>query len=373
MSATSGIAMSSYFQSSLEGMVAAQRQLGAEAIAVPMLMLRNQQLDSVTQAFRTMHQLTLAPIIEAQKAIGSLYDGIRASVRMTEQSLAALRLAANNPIFRLAERPPLVLEQIAKQLAGEAEESGDTQEIEAASVTVGAATFGTTLIQHATIGVLQSVSTDDLVGLPASADLSPMNLTRLIAGEIQYRIRSDPNQVDNPDLYKQSRFIGVANALCEVAYGVIRCNSLRPEPGKLFKYTDASVQALLHLSQFFAVTKQAFCEIVKCLYFVLYEGAGSKHLRFLEENLVTEDEAQVVFDIKQFRNYYCYHDIEHGEASNIRKKKAKLSALFERYIGVPLPSKPEHFGGILIKLIQRVGHFLQLITQRLEQKYGSEG
>ena len=120
------------------------------------------------------------------------------------------------------------------------------------------------------------------------------------------------------------------------------------------------------------MSPDAFCRIVRDLYFLLYEGGGGDSLRFLQDGLASTHEAEVIFDVKQFRNYYCDHDLEHGSRSDIRDKKRKLAALCNRYIGQPLPRSSDDFAAIVMGLYRRINGFLRLVYERLEARASDE-
>lgn len=353
----------------MEGIRAKSSLAKAEAISATWaLSLRNQQLALLRKTMQDISAAQLVPLIEAQRQMGSFYKSTFDRLRVTQSLLSSLHLAANIPIVRLAERAPFALERLSEQIVTEAQETGDADKIETASVVVAGAAIGTQIIQDTTITVVRALAPGELTGHAGLADLPPINIPNLIAGEIQQIIESNPGQVQNPQLFAESRVIALTRALGEIAWAVVRCNRLWPEEGKPFKYTDTSVECLLCLPQYWKVTRDGFCSIIRSLHMVLYEGAGADNLRFREADLMTDAECQVVFDIKKFRNLYCEHDLEHGKPSAIRRKKADFGTLCQRYIGVPIPRTPDHFGKIMIELIQGVRQFLDLLAQRLEER-----
>jgi len=337
--------------------------------------MRAQALESVT---RLAEQLTLVsranivPLADLVRRAGALDKVMWATAMETQRTLEAVGFLSMPRISLMGLRPPMVLQTLADEVLATAEESGDAVLVERSRVAVGGAAIATSVISTAAIHVIRSVPPGSIAAESQVGDLPPFNLPYLTIREVQATIEKDRGQLDNPNLYDNVRIARVAKAMSNLVHSVVRCNRLYPHSEKLFKYTDQFIEACLCLTQFFGVDKGAFCQIVRWLYFIFYEGAGADNLRFLTSGLVTPDEAEVVFDVKHFRNWHCDHDIEHGTPSDISDKKRKFSALCKRYIGRPLPQTPDDFGGILLKIVQRLQAFLDLLCERLEQKYGTE-
>lgn len=284
----------------------------------------------------------------------------------------ALLLVVPPRLAILAARPTTVLSELSEALQEEdVRNGGDGLETPTAAVAVGAATVGTAIVQRAAVTVIERLLPDEWEPDAEDGDLPPCNMGHLAALEVQIMIQRDPTLAHDPCLYQNLKSVRLARLSASVVNGVRKCNSLWDGDGKLFTYTDRSVEALLTLTQHFDVTPDAFCRLVRDLYIVAYEAAGGDRLRFLVDGLVSDADAKVVFDIKQFRNLFCDHDLEHGSRNEIQRKKRKLAELCTAYIGRPRPRSGQDLGAIGIELLRRTNRFLRLLYGRLETRSGA--
>ncbi len=134
---------------------------------------------------------------------------------------------------------------------------------------------------------------------------------------------------------------------------------------KIFKLTNTSWSSAWILQKQVATNKESLRTIVESLYFIFYEGAGSSNLRFLTKGYLTDEEAKIMFVIKHLRNKWLSHDVEHGDASSIkrdyRQRKEALEWLgFER-----MPIKADDFIMLNSYLISELNKFLALLLERV--------
>jgi hypothetical protein len=120
----------------------------------------------------------------------------------------------------------------------------------------------------------------------------------------------------------------------------------------LFKMTNESVAALQNL----AITTtdlESYGKLVDSLYFLVYEGSGScKRL--------PNPPPDFAMDIKFLRTG-IRHDIDHGEAKDVVKKRAKKGAVFEKFSGKKSPQEcgPKDFLAIQMRLLSDLLGFLE--------------
>lgn len=154
---------------------------------------------------------------------------------------------------------------------------------------------------------------------------------------------------------------------------VTRCN----EAGKtsalgvdIFKPTTRLMTVFLDLPWLSATDRLRFGDVIDCLYFIFYEGAGRDHLRFLEKNggPLTEEDCELIWCIKHLRNKWSRHDADHGKEGDIKRSWAELAAKL-RWLGLAEhPTEVRHFQVLHYKLLELAENFLVRILQKLSLK-----
>lgn len=102
----------------------------------------------------------------------------------------------------------------------------------------------------------------------------------------------------------------------------------------IFKPTTDTEMISNLLPQTVATSEDQFKEVVDWLFKLIYESSGE--LRRILPYL-SEDECKPVFIVKWLRTYF-FHDLEHGQPSEIRRKFALVGKIFQSWVGSPLPS-----------------------------------
>lgn len=136
---------------------------------------------------------------------------------------------------------------------------------------------------------------------------------------------------------------------------------------EIFKPTTRLLSVFSDLPWVLPRDKSGFGEVVDCLYFIFYEGAGKDHLRFLDKygGPLTEDDCDLIWCIKHLRNKWSRHDADHGSDRDIRKSWAELTSQF-RWLGLAqFPSSPEHFQQLHRNLLESAIMFLETIVARI--------
>jgi len=154
---------------------------------------------------------------------------------------------------------------------------------------------------------------------------------------------------------------------------ITQCN----EAGKMsslatefFKPTTRLMTVFGELPWLTAADRYRFGDIVDCLYFIFYEGAGKDNLRFLDTNggPLSSAECDLIWCIKHLRNKWSRHDADHGKEKDIQKSWEELAAKL-RWLGLAEhPTEPQHFQRLHYKLLESAEAFLQCILSKLMLK-----
>ena len=136
----------------------------------------------------------------------------------------------------------------------------------------------------------------------------------------------------------------------------------------VFEYTTRMLSALCRLPFVVPLTRELFGEVVDALYFALYEGAGSDHLRYMQPNgPLTKDECEFVFCVKHLRNKWLRHDPEHGSERSIQRSFADLKNALVFFGLDHVPTKPREFRSLHEAMIDKAEAFLGILLSRLQQ------
>lgn len=225
-----------------------------------------------------------------------------------------------------------------------------------------------------------AVQTDELVLLPRVVDLSNLddaspgtetqvthNLYELQREELLWVARNHPKELENESSLKTlpgyEHFTN-ARAVCGL---VPLINNQRTTKGDevIFKPTTRLVEAVVAIPNLVAVDRTTFGEFIDQLYFLLYEAAGADKLRFLEAKVVEADESEAVWTVKQLRNYFIRHDVEHGKESETKKKQVQVDDIFRRLIGKTIPTALDDYRNAQQSILREVRMFLEKLSSRL--------
>lgn len=124
----------------------------------------------------------------------------------------------------------------------------------------------------------------------------------------------------------------------------------------LFKATNKTVAALTAIGKV-ANDHTAYKVLVEKLYFIFWEGPGSK---------LKGSEPTSFLDIRDLRTE-LEHDVDHGSEKDVKAKKLKLAAAFKKYSGVSSPSSaaPERFSVTQLALLSAVQSDLKALLLSL--------
>jgi hypothetical protein len=125
----------------------------------------------------------------------------------------------------------------------------------------------------------------------------------------------------------------------------------------LFKATNKTTAALSNIATA-ATDYEAYKGLVDDLYFLLWEGPGSK---------LSGKEPQSFKDVNSLRTA-LQHDVDHGSGSKVKKKNKELGSVFQSYAGVASPAvaAPERFPVVHVKLLANIEGDLQTMKKSYE-------
>jgi hypothetical protein len=154
---------------------------------------------------------------------------------------------------------------------------------------------------------------------------------------------------------------------------VTQCN----EAGKtsasgveIFKPTTRLMTVFSDLPWLSATDRLRFGDVLDCLYFIFYEGAGKDNLRFLDRHggPLTDADCDLIWCIKHLRNKWSRHDADHGKEKEIQNSWAELAAKF-RWLGLAEhPTATRHFQQLHNRLLELAEDFLARILNKLVLK-----
>ena len=139
------------------------------------------------------------------------------------------------------------------------------------------------------------------------------------------------------------------------------CNNICQSKSKdeIFKITNKVLERIGDIEK--AVkTKDEFGNFADALYEIIYEGSGT--LNRVPESFKKDD--FIGFSIKFVRND-LRHDLEHGEEKEIKRKKARLSKIYQKYTGKSSISslKGRDFQSIQLGFLKELKSFLETLKQ----------
>lgn len=154
---------------------------------------------------------------------------------------------------------------------------------------------------------------------------------------------------------------------------VTQCN----EAGKtsaygveIFKPTTRLMTVFNDLPWLSPTDRSRFADVVDCLYFIFYEGAGKDNLRFLENHggPLTVADCDLIWCIKHLRNKWTRHDADHGKDKDIQKSWTELAAKFQWLGLAEHPTDARHFQQLHHQLLVLAEEFLARILSKLKLK-----
>lgn len=185
----------------------------------------------------------------------------------------------------------------------------------------------------------RSVVRDLLVSSGLSEDNSPilpvfpLKLVVIQGAELR-ACNQDLTGASYADILQCSSASRAADDTHSLLNNVVYCNEFAETDGKpgIFKLTTNVLASFNDLHHITPENKNDFTNFVNCLYWIFYEGAGGKKLRFLRANggVLNDSDCNFIWTFKHLRNKWLIHDVEHGSPAEIRESRALLRKALER-------------------------------------------
>jgi hypothetical protein len=144
-----------------------------------------------------------------------------------------------------------------------------------------------------------------------------------------------------------------------------KANSLRGG-SDIFKPTTKFVEACNDLPWIVAQDQHTLANFIEGLYFMLYEAAGARNLRFITEGLVEADDCEAIWAVKFLRNKWLSHDPDHGGEGDARRTWRSLSEALAQLGVTHMPQTPADFMHIQRRVLEEVEKFLQLLVGKID-------
>ncbi len=150
---------------------------------------------------------------------------------------------------------------------------------------------------------------------------------------------------------------------------VTTCNEACKTAGlqEIFKPTTRLLEVFAELPWLLSTDKRRFGDLVDCLYFIFYEGAGKDNLRYMKKHggPLEDGDCDLVWCIKHLRNKWTRHDADHGKDRDIEKSWRELAAKFRWLQLAEHPTEGQHFRAMHHKLLEEAVAFLKLIISKM--------
>jgi hypothetical protein len=195
-----------------------------------------------------------------------------------------------------------------------------------------------------------------------------------------YQQQDDLLNLDAIEDEQETRFLISASstaAIVELSNRVLRlviqCNEASktsPAGVEIFKPTTRLLEVFNDLPWLAVKDRFRFADLVDCLYFIFYEGAGKDNLRFMAKQggPLTDEDCDLIWCIKHLRNKWTRHDADHGKEKDIQKSWRDLAAKL-RWLGLAEhPTNAQHFQTLHQRLLELAADFLTLILSKLKLK-----
>lgn len=218
------------------------------------------------------------------------------------------------------------------------------------------------------------VITDALGSFPAPADFNqPCDERMLTAPMAQFEAALNAD-FDESDTDPSPKIILLPATICaetarETVGLVCRTNEVCASAGRgeIFKPTTRFIEACADISWLVSADKKSFGDLIDCLYFIFYEGAGKDNLRFQDKNggPLKAEEMDFIWCLKHLRNKYAHHDPDHGKPTEIAKSWAELQ---QKWIKLGLNNAPFRSADFLAAhqaMLEMAKDFVMLILTRL--------
>jgi uncharacterized protein (DUF1778 family) len=204
-------------------------------------------------------------------------------------------------------------------------------------------------------------------------DISPTrNLTTPFVQQEELLALSDVSNEEDIDLLVSQ---SPAAQESERARGILNltmhCNKARciKEKGlqNIFTPTTKLMEVFADLPWITPQEEETFGKFIDCLYFLVYEGAGTDNLRFHEKHggPLSDDDCKVVWCVKILRNKWLRHDADRGKESDINKSWDNLNSYFQ-WLGLSgYPRSASDYRKLHRRLLKEIEDFLAKLLRAI--------
>jgi hypothetical protein len=135
----------------------------------------------------------------------------------------------------------------------------------------------------------------------------------------------------------------------------------------IFKPTTRFVEACNDLPWIVAQDQHTLATFVESLYFILYEAAGARDLRFITEGFMSVDDCDAVMSVKFLRNKWLSHDPDHGSEGDVRRTWRDLNECLKHLGIATMPLIPADFMQLQRRVLEEVEGFLEQLVRRINE------
>jgi hypothetical protein len=193
--------------------------------------------------------------------------------------------------------------------------------------------------------------------------------------EILDELEVSDDKSDNAHFYAPAS--QVAKKARKIMQLVSKCNKVALTSGKehIFKPSTKVLEVFTDLPFLLPDSESSFNDFIDCLFFLLYEGAGTDKLRYLQNSggiLSSEHPVcEVIWCIKNLRNVMSRHNIERGGEAEIRKKWHGLQKHFKQLGLNHYPVTDSDFRTLHAHLLQECVFFLETLLNEMMHRESS--
>ena len=121
----------------------------------------------------------------------------------------------------------------------------------------------------------------------------------------------------------------------------------------IFKPTTRFVEACNDLPWIVAQNHHTLANFVESLYFILFEAAGARDLRFITEGFMSVADCDAVMSVKFLRNKWLSHDPDHGSEGEVRRTWRDLNECLNHLGIATMPLNSRRFYASPKKVVRR--------------------
>ena len=187
--------------------------------------------------------------------------------------------------------------------------------------------------------------------LPAASVTLPANVFSETNRQLSYLYRHD-SDVDVYEAFESCEAVTTTTCGCTIVslvYEINECGA-GADGTDIFKPTNKTLRASSSLSSSIATDEVTFGQIVDGLYNLLYEGSGNAG-RLIDR--LSDDDLDALWLIKRLRTG-LRHDVDHGKASDVKRKRKALGEDFTALCGQARPVAPAEWRKAQAALYDRV-------------------